>query len=113
MKTYTIVIKCNDARGPFVFLKRFENDAAVIAYAVGELVDPVNNVQFILVREGDAHATDPIIWDSRKHYKPEVKQVYQMQVFLVQEETRQMMIDITKHMTPQEFARFKLENGYV
>lgn len=72
--TYTFAIQCHDKprQDLFVFCKPFEDDTKAIAYAVGEIQEPLNKVDFILIRRGNAGPQIPVFWDSRKDYTPVV-----------------------------------------
>lgn len=73
-KAYTVCIACNDGTGPFVFIMTADNDAGIIQYAEKEL-GARTDVEFILLRRGNALATDAVFWDSRRNYVPELSLV--------------------------------------
>ena len=82
MQTYTIAI--NGKTNVFVFLKHFNTDEEVIQYASDECRDPRNEINFLLIRRGDARAHDPVFWDSRKDkhaepVSPEIVTCYEVQ----------------------------------
>lgn len=69
---YTFCIRTRRPKNTFVFCKWLVDLNEAIAFAVGELKDRGRyDVDFILIREGTKDATDPVVWDSRKDYKPE------------------------------------------
>lgn len=64
MPKYTFTIKC--PRNTYVFVASHDSDKEAIAYATGELKDPVAKAEFILIRRGDVGPEAPVFWDSRK-----------------------------------------------
>lgn len=62
---YTFTIATTKPIQTFVFIKWLGGVDAAIAYAKRE-ISSRKDIKFILIREGDARPTDPVIWDSRK-----------------------------------------------
>jgi hypothetical protein len=69
-RAYTVTICCNDRTGPFVFVQVHAQENDVIAYAVHE-VRSRTDVEYILLRRGNAKPSDPVFWDSRLHAIPD------------------------------------------
>lgn len=68
---YTFTIACKKPAEVYVFSKYMKDKDEAIAYAESELESKSEyGVQFILIRLGTIGAQDPIIWDSRRDYKP-------------------------------------------
>lgn len=73
IQTFTIAAVTEKNVTPFVFLKYFPNLNDAIAWACNE-VAVLKAAKYILIREGDALASDPVVWDSRNQVKQVVYQ---------------------------------------
>ena len=62
---YTFTFATTKPIQTFVFIKWLDDVDAAITYANGA-ISTRKDIKFILIREGDARPTDPVIWDSRK-----------------------------------------------
>ena len=63
---FTFTIATRRPTKTFVFLKVLDNIDAAIEFAKSEIKERGQyDINFILIREGDAKPTDPVVWDSR------------------------------------------------
>lgn len=69
---FTMTYQANMHPRTHVVLEEYKNLKAAIAHALERKRSAPNQVTRVLIREGDAYPTDPIVWDSNTVSTPAV-----------------------------------------